>query len=98
MTDIRIVRVYVTEADKLLNNLMNYLHNDMKVKGVTVFRAISGFGRSGAMHSSALLGTSLDLPIVVEFFDTADKVNDTLAHLKELAGEGHVVSWQATCE
>ena len=98
MTEIKIVRIYITEADKLLNNIMNYLHNEMKVKGVTVFRAITGFGNSGAMHSTTLLSTSMDLPIVVEFFDELTKVNGTINHLKSLAGEGHVVSWMATCE
>jgi len=40
---------YITESDKLFNSVMDYLHNDAKVRGVTVFRAISGFGKSGAM-------------------------------------------------
>ncbi len=89
------VRVYVTEADKLLNAIMDYLHNQVKVRGVTVFRAISGFGKSGAMHSAALLTMSLDLPLVVEFFDIPDKAKSAIEYLNTLVGTGHIVSWDA---
>ncbi len=91
-----IVRVYVTEADKLINAIMDFLHNEIKVQGVTIFKAVSGFGKSGALHSSELLSMSENLPLVVEFFDTSDKVEQAIKHLKTLVGPGHVVSWQAT--
>jgi PII-like signaling protein len=91
-----IARVYITEEDKVLNSLMDYLHNQLKVKGVTLFRAISGFGKSGALHSSTILSMSLDLPLVLEFFDVPEKVQPALEHITSLVGEGHVVSWEAT--
>ena len=91
------VKIYLTEGDKLLNSVMNYLHNEVKVRGVTVFRAINGFGRSGIMHSTALLSMSFDLPLVLEFFDTPKKVEKALAYIIPLVGNQHVVSWQATC-
>jgi PII-like signaling protein len=93
--EITMVRIYVTEGDKILNSVMDYLHNTVKVQGVTVFRAISGFGKSGAMHSSSLLSMSLDLPLVIEFFDVPEKVKETIPRLVSLAGKGHVVSWSA---
>ncbi len=92
---VTLVRIYVTEGDKLLNALMNYLHNEIKVRGVTVFRAISGFGKSGAMHSSAILSMSLNLPLVIEFFDIPEKVQTALEFIVPLVGSGHVVSWEA---
>lgn len=94
-THIKIVRIYVTEADKLMKSIMDYLHNEVKVRGVTIFRAISGFGKSGAIHSNTLLTMSLDLPVVIEFFDVPEKVITALSHLKTLTGEGHIVSWDA---
>lgn len=94
-TELKMVRVYLTEGDKLLKTLMNYLHNEVKVKGVTVFRAISGFGKSGVMHSNTLLEMSLDLPLAIEFFDSPEKVEPMLEKLTQLVGNGHVVCWNA---
>ena len=94
-SDVTIVRVYLTEAEKLLKTLMTKLHDEEKVRGVTVFRGISGFGRSGKVHSTSLLDLSLDLPVVIEFFDEPKKVRRILSHLKKFLPPGHVVSWQA---
>ncbi|VAW74447.1 hypothetical protein MNBD_GAMMA14-2272 [hydrothermal vent metagenome] len=89
------VRVYLTEADKTLKPLLKRLHNEEKVRGVTVFRAVSGFGGSGRLHTSSLVDLSLDLPVTVEFFDSPEKVEHILKHLTDLIGEGHIVRWQA---
>jgi hypothetical protein len=94
-SDVTVVRVYLTESEKQLKTLLAKLHDNEKVRGVTVFRGISGFGRSGAVHSSSLLDLSLDLPVVIEFFDAPDKVRRILNHLKDLLPPGHVVSWSA---
>jgi len=83
-SDVTVVRVYLTEGEKLMKTLLAKLHDDEKVRGVTVFRGISGFGRSGVVHSSTLLDLSLDLPVVIEFFDAPDKVRRILGHLKAL--------------
>ena len=83
-SDVTVVRIYLTEGEKLLKTLLAKLHDDEQVRGVTVFRGISGFGRSGMVHSSTLLDLSLDLPVVVEFFDTPAKVKRILGHLKDL--------------
>ncbi|MGB6976665.1 MAG: DUF190 domain-containing protein [Gammaproteobacteria bacterium] len=94
-TTMTIVRVYLTEADKLLQPVMRYLHDEVAVRGVTVFRAISGFGKSGAIHSAKLLEISLNLPLIVEFFDEPDKVTQILPRLRELvAVEDHIIAWQ----
>ncbi len=94
-SDVLMVRIYLTEGEHLLKQLMKKLHDEEKVRGVTVFRGISGFGRSGKMHSASLVDLSLDLPLVLEFFDEPEKVRRILAHLKSLLPPGHVVSWQA---
>jgi len=94
-SDVTMVRVYLTEAEKLLKTLMTKLHDEEKVRGVTVFRGVSGFGRSGKVHSASLLDLSLDLPVVIEFFDEPVKVKRILSHLKKILPPGHVVSWSA---
>ena len=94
-SDVTMVRVYLTEGEGLLKKILAKLHDDEKVRGVTVFRGISGFGRSGKMHSTSLLDLALDLPLVVEFFDEPEKVRGILLHLKTLVPSGHIVSWAA---
>jgi uncharacterized protein len=94
-SEVIMVRIYLSEAKKLLKTLLTKLHDEEKVRGVTVFRGVSGFGRSGAVHSSTLLDLSLDLPMVIEFFDEPAKVKRILAHLKTILPPGHVASWNA---
>ena len=93
--DVTMVRIYLTETEKLLKTLLAKLHDEEKVRGVTVFRGISGFGRSGKVHSSTLLDLSLDLPVVIEFFDDSEKIERILAHLEDLMPPNHVVFWPA---
>lgn len=93
--EVTMVRVYLTEAEAKLDTVIKRLHDWEKVRGVTVFRGVSGFGKSGKMHSSDLLDMSLDLPVVVEFFDESEKVKSIMEHLSEMIDPGHIVSWQA---
>jgi len=92
---VTVVRIYLTEGEGLMKKLLAQLHDEEKVRGVTVFRGIAGFGRSGKMHSSSLLDLSLDLPVVIEFFDEPGKVRGILEHLNKLVPPGHIVSWSA---
>jgi hypothetical protein len=92
-TEMKYARVYLNEGDKLLNLLMDYLHNDAQVKGATVIRGYSGFGRSRVMHSVEIPHEASNLPLIVEFIDTADKVDHVIAHFKDMFQLGHIVSW-----
>ena len=94
-TPITVVRVYLSEADRLLHQLIAKLHDEEHVRGVTVFRGISGFGKKGRIHSSSMLDLTSDLPVVIEFFDEPDKVKTIIDHLNTIVGPGHIVSWEA---
>ena len=94
--EVMFVRIYLTEGEGNMQELLKCLHDEEQVQGVTVFRGISGFGKSGKMHSSSLLDISLDLPLVIEFFDVPQKVNDILEHIRKDIDPGHIVSWPAT--
>lgn len=95
MAKITVVRVYLSESNHLLGDLMAKLHDEEKVRGVTVFRGISGFGRDGKIHSSRLLDLATDLPVVIEFFDQPAKAEKIIQHLNEMVGSAHIVSWSA---
>lgn len=87
------VRIYLHEGQGLLRQLTDFLRQHESVRGLTVFRGITGYGQSGQMHGASLLDLSLDLPLVLEFFDEADKVVAVLAELRTLVTPGHIVSW-----
>ena len=93
-TDVVMVKVYTTESPHLLNNILSYLKNEANIRGVSVFRAISGFGETGE-HTTSLMDLSLNLPIVIEFFDTKQKIEPALEHLNTMIKHEHIVFWDA---
>lgn len=88
------VRIYLTESEKLVKTVIDYLTKDAKIRGVTVFRAISGHGETGS-HSSSWIDLSLDLPVTIEFFDQEDKINSVLEYLSTVIKPEHMVFWEA---
>jgi len=95
MQEVTMVRIYLNEGEGQLKGLLKRLHDWEKVKGVTVFRGISGFGDSGVLHDMSLMDLSLNLPVVIEFFDVPDKVDAILVHLDSEIKLGHMVKWSA---
>ena len=93
--EVTVVRLYITEGAHEFERLMRLLHDEEKVSGVTAFRGIAGFGRSGKVHLSTLLDISLDLPLVIEFFDEPGKVGRVLQRLNSFVKPGHILSWPA---
>ena len=93
--EVTMVRVYLTEEKAHLSRLLKRLNDEHRVRGVTVFRGIAGFGQSGELHASSLLDVSLDLPVVIEFFDEAEKAAVVMEELYAVVGRDHIVSWPA---
>ncbi len=89
------VRIYLTEGQHQFERLLAWLHDEAKVCGVTAFRGIAGFGRSGKIHSAHLIDTSLDLPLVIEFFEVSEKFEALWPELNQRVPEGHMVYWEA---
>jgi uncharacterized protein len=92
--DVIFVRIYITEASGMLNIIMIYLKNEVKIRGMSVFRAISGFGDTSNLTTS-LIDLSLDLPLAIEFFDSKDKIEPVLEHLSGIIKHEHLVFWEA---
>ena len=93
MIEVTMVRIYLSEKGGQLDNLLKRLHDWEKVRGVSVFRGITGYGDSGKVHTASFTALSLDLPLVVEFFDEPDKVDKILEHLHNTVKSRHVVKW-----
>ncbi len=92
---VTVVRIYLSERAGDLDALLKRLHDWEKVKGVTVFRGITGFGGSGTAHTSRFVDLSLDLPIVVEFFDEPEKVAGIIKNIQMNIKPQHMLWWDA---
>jgi PII-like signaling protein len=93
--DITVARIYLTEREAHLDRLVEHLRLEEKVTGLTVFRAVAGFGPSGHVHSAHLVDLAADLPLVVEFFDTPERIEAILAQLRTWLPPGPIVTWPA---
>ena len=94
--EIMVARVYTLEGHDHLNQVLEILRDEEKIIGVTAVRGIAGYGASGAIHTSSLLNLSLELPIILEFYDEPEKVNRAIKKLKSRLNLKHIVSWSAT--
>jgi hypothetical protein len=91
-----LVRVYLTEGQAGLSEMVDWLEKDSNVQGFTIFRGIAGKGDSGEMHTATLLDLSASLPIVIEFFDKPDTIKTILEHLQTFVSPDHIISWPVT--
>ena len=95
MHEVTIVRIYLSEGETQLKNLMKRLRDWEKLRGLTVFRGVSGFGESGIIHGSDIVDLSLNMPIVVEFFDEDEKIDRIIEHIGDQIKTGHMLKWSA---
>lgn len=100
---VKFARAYITEGkhsngESLYTELFRTLHDAHRVHAATVFRGIAGFGSQGEIHASDLLHLKADLPLVLEFFDTPEKVDAALAAISPKVLPGHIVTGMAECQ
>ena len=58
------------------------------VSGATVVRGIAGFGADHHLHTTRILRLTENLPIKIQFVESAEKVAELLPKLHEMAGTG----------
>jgi uncharacterized protein len=63
---------------------------ELGLAGATVLHGTMGFGAASRVHTSRLLELSTDLPIVVEFVDSVEKIESLLPFIDEAVTEGMV--------
>ena len=93
--EVTIARIYTLEGHDQLNQAIDILRNEEKVMGVTIIRGIEGFSENREIHTSSLLTLSLELPLVIEFYDEPEKVEKAIQVLKSRVDFKHIVSWSA---
>lgn len=98
---VQVVRIYISEdsrdaSENLYKEVFGMLHDQLHVKGVTVFRGVAGFGSHGEVHSADLLRFSASLPLVIEFYDEPEVIAEALDQLQAHVKPGHILTWPAT--
>ena len=93
---VTMVRIYIREQEHLLEKVVKFLHEDSEVAGVTVLRGVEGFSGAGETHTAFLLDLSLDLPLVIEFYDEPARVEAIIESLLRRFPLQHIVSWTAS--
>ncbi len=78
-----------------MREILSILHDRHAVQGVTVFRGIAGFGADGEVHADDMLRLTIDLPLVIEFFDEPEVAEAAIHLLDDLVPGGRIVSWPA---
>jgi len=92
---VTMARIYTLEGHDQLNQAFDILRDEEKIIGVTIIRGIEGFGENREVHTSSLLDLSLELPLIIEFYDEPEKVEKAIQTLKSRLNFKHIVSWSA---
>ncbi len=86
------LRIYLGEDDRYqgrpLYEEIVVQAQQSRIAGATVFRGYMGYGGATGLHAGKILGSSRDLPIVVEILDTEAKVNAFLEILDQFLRGG----------
>lgn len=91
------VRIYFGERDHvqgrtLWSVLLEFLRAN-GCAGATLVRGMAGFGAHSRIHAATLVDLSTDLPLVLEWVDTEQRVQDLLPRVTALLeGTGGLVT------
>src|SRR6516225_951131 len=90
------IRIYLDEGDQLgIGPLYLAVLEKLRAEGcsgATAFRGVAGFGAHHRMHAATLLDISGNLPIVVEWIDTQERVERVLPPITAMIKEGMITS------
>lgn len=91
----KLLKIYVSEDSKYkghnLYTAIVYKLKELGIAGVTVTRAIEGYGKGKAIHTERILVLSASLPIIIEAIDTAGQIESAIPVISEMVNEGMVM-------
>ena len=92
--DAVLLRIFIGERDrwehKPLYEALVFKVRELGLAGATVLRSPMGFGATSLIHTEKILQLSMDLPVVIEVVDEAEKINAFLPVLDDMLGGGLV--------
>ncbi len=88
----KLLRIYVGELDThagqpLFQWLIEEAHRQ-GLAGATALRGLEGFGTHHEVHTAKVLRLSVDLPVVIEIIDTAERIDAFLPVVDDVIDEG----------
>ena len=90
----QLLRIFIGESDRWqhqpLYEAIVLRAREAGLAGATVLRGSMGFGATSHLHTAKILRLSMDLPIVIEIIDAAEKIAAFLPVLDEMVLEGLV--------
>jgi PII-like signaling protein len=91
----QLLKIYVGEDSKYkghnLYSAVVYKLKESGIAGVTVTRAIEGYGKGKAIHTARILDLSSSLPIIIEAIDTVEQIEKVLPDISEMVNEGMIM-------
>jgi PII-like signaling protein len=88
------VQVFIGESDRVERRPLHEAIVEMLraegCAGATVVRGVEGFGANSRIHTANILRLSEDLPVVITFVDSAERVERILPKLDEMVSGGLV--------
>ena len=86
------LRIFISETDKyqgkVLYEWIVLQAKEHNLAGATVTRAIEGFGTAHHIHTAKILYLSMDMPLIVEIIDTAEKIDSFLPLIDNAVEKG----------
>lgn len=91
-SDAKRVTIFIGESDRWhhepLHTAIVRLLRAEGLAGATVVKGTEGFGKNSRIHTASILRLSEDLPVVLTFIDTAEKIDAVLPKVEEMLGGG----------
>jgi uncharacterized protein len=93
--DAKRVTIYLGESDRWHHQPLHAAIVEMLRReggaGATVVKGVEGFGKNSRLHTASILRLSEDLPVILTFVDTPERVDKMLPLIDEMMGGGMVV-------
>ena len=90
------VRIYFGERDHHgMGTLWSAILDELRrggAMGATVVRGVAGFGAHSKIHAASIVDLSSDLPLVLEWIDAEERVEELLPRLEEMLQGGLITT------
>lgn len=89
------VTIFIGESDRWhhqpLHTAIVEMLREEGFAGATVVKGVEGFGKNSRIHTASILRLSEDLPVILTFVDTPERVETVLPTIDEMVGGGMVI-------
>ena len=93
--DAKRVTIYIGESDrwhhKPLHTAIVEMLRREGAAGATVVKGVEGFGKNSRLHTASILRLSEDLPVVLTYVDSPERVDGLMPQIDEMLGGGLVI-------